>query len=66
MDNKYRQESYAAVACTVQLESIFLERVTTDMGQAVTGLEVILRGKLFASYFLGKIDNPPPNHRISK
>ena len=43
MVDKYPQSSYAAVACAVQSEWIFLQCVTNDTGQAFTGLENFLR-----------------------
>ena len=40
---KYPQESYAMVYRVVQLEWIFLQRVTKDTGQAFTGMEKVLQ-----------------------
>ena len=40
---KHPQGSYAAVACLVQSEWIFLQYVTEDMGQAFAGLKIFCR-----------------------
>ena len=43
MADNYPQESSAAVACAVQSEWIFLQRMTNNIGQAFMGLKTFLQ-----------------------
>ena len=51
---KYLQKSYATVACTIQSEWIFLERVTWYMVDAFAVVDKMLQETLFVSSFLQK------------
>ena len=54
---KYPQESYATVACAIQPEWIFLQRVTWYTGDAFTGVENMLR-ETFCLTFSSERQNP--------
>ena len=56
----YTQDIFDAVVCTVQLEWIFLKRVTKDMVQAFTGLEKVLWETFLPCIFFLKIKTLPP------
>ena len=62
---KYPHESYAAVVHAIQSEWIFLQRFARAIGDSFSPGEDDL-GKLFASSFIRKDENPLPFHRISK
>ena len=39
---EFTQESYAAVVCEIQLEWIFIQRVTKNTGDSFLGVETML------------------------
>ena len=51
---------------SIQLEWIFLQRVTWDTWDSFAGVEKMIRKTFFASYFLRKDENPLPCRRSSK
>ena len=51
---KYPNESYAAVACVIQSEGIFIQRVTWDTGDAFAGVEKMLWETFLPHLFFGK------------
>ena len=53
IEDKYTQGSYAAVDRVVQLEWIFLQCVTKDTGQELTGMEKVLRENFLPCIFFG-------------
>ena len=58
--DNYPQEINVAVAHTVQLEWIFLQRVKKDAGQALTGLERFLQETFLPRIFFGESKTLPP------
>ena len=63
---KYPQESYATGVRAIQLEWIFLQRVTWDTGNSFRGSGEDDSQKLFASSFFRKYEKPLPHLRSYK
>ena len=49
---KYIQNIYAVVLCATQSEWVFLQRVTTNTGDAFVGVEKMIKNVFVSSFFL--------------
>ena len=62
---RYPQESYAAVVHVIQLEWVFLQRITWDMGYTFAGVEKMTQETFLPPLFF-RYKNPLTHRRSSK
>ena len=60
MEEIYTQESYAAAACAIQSEWIFLQHAIKDTGQAFAGLEKFMQENFLPRILFGRPKTLPP------
>ena len=63
---KYPEESYATVVRAIQLEWIFLQNITTNMGDMFAGVETMIQETFFTRILLGNKKTPITHIRIYK